>query len=157
MTGMEKGEGMELSKRLEEALKEAIRNKDATRRDAIRMAMTGVKNKEKDLRRAPNDAEIEQIIGSQIKQRKDSIEQYLQGGRPELAAKEEEEMKILMQFLPEQLSTETLERIVSEAVAESGATSAKEIGKVMKVLMPKVSGKADGKLVNELVRRKLGA
>jgi uncharacterized protein YqeY len=157
MTGMEKGESMELSKRLEEALKEAIRNKDATRRDAIRMAITGVKNKEKDLRRAPNDAEIEQIIGSQIKQRKDSIEQYLQGGRPELAAKEEEEMKILMQFLPEQLSTEALERIVSEAVAESGATSAKEIGKVMKVLMPKVSGKADGKLVNELVRRKLGA
>lgn len=157
MTGMGKGESMELSKRLEEALKEAIRNKDATRRDAIRMAMTGVKNKEKDLRRAPNDAEIEQIIGSQIKQRKDSIEQYLQGGRPELAAKEEEEMKILMQFLPEQLSTEALEQIVSEAVAESGATSAKEIGKVMKVLMPKVSGKADGKLVNELVRRKLGA
>lgn len=148
---------MELSKRLEEALKDAIREKDATRRDAIRMAITGVKNKEKDLRRAPTDAEIEQIIGSQIKQRKDSIEQYLQGGRPELAAKEEEEMKILMRFLPEQLSTGEIERLVSEAVEESGAKSAKEIGKVMKLLMPKVSGKADGKLVNEIVRRKLGA
>jgi uncharacterized protein YqeY len=147
---------MELLRRIELALKDAIRDKDATRRDAIRMVLTGVKNKEKDLRRVPDDAEIQQLIVTQIKQRRDSAEQYLQGGRPELAAKEEEELRILQEFLPEQLSPEALDSLVAEAIKEAGAESMKDLGKVMKILMSKVAGRADGKQVNAVVRQKLG-
>lgn len=147
---------MELLRRIELALKDAIRDKDATRRDAIRMVLTGVKNKEKDLRRVPDDAEIQQLIATQIKQRRDSAEQYLQGGRPELAAKEEEELRVLQEFLPEQLSPEALDSLVAEAIKEAGAESMKDLGKIMKILMPKVAGRADGKQVNAAVRQKLG-
>jgi uncharacterized protein YqeY len=147
---------MELLRRIELALKDAIRDKDATRRDAIRMVLTGIKNKEKDLRRVPDDAEIQQLIVTQIKQRRDSAEQYLQGGRPELAAKEEEELRVLQEFLPEQLSPEALDSLVAEAIKEAGAESMKDLGKVMKILMPKVAGRADGKQVNAVVRQKLG-
>jgi uncharacterized protein YqeY len=147
---------MELLRCIEQALKDAIRDKDATRRDAIRMVLTGVKNKEKDLRRVPGDAEIQQLIATQIKQRRDSAEQYLQGGRPELAAKEEEELRVLQEFLPEQLSPEALDSLVAEAIKEAGAESMKDLGKVMKILMPKVAGRADGKQVNAVVRQKLG-
>jgi uncharacterized protein YqeY len=147
---------MELLRCIEQALKDAIRDKDATRRDAIRMVLTGVKNKEKDLRRVPDDAEIQQLIATQIKQRRDSAEQYLQGGRPELAAKEEEELRVLQEFLPEQLSPEALDALVAEAIKEAGAESMKDLGKVMKILMPKVAGRAGGKQVNAVVRQKLG-
>jgi uncharacterized protein YqeY len=147
---------MELLRRIELALKDAIRDKDATRRDAIRMVLTGIKNKEKDLRRVPDDTEIQQLIATQIKQRRDSAEQYLQGGRPELAAKEEEELRVLQEFLPEQLSPEALDTLVAEAIKEAGAESMKDLGKIMKILMPKVAGRADGKQVNAAVRQKLG-
>jgi len=147
---------MELRARIEEALKDAIRGKNETAKDALRMLLTSVKVKEKDVRREPSETEIHQVISSLVKQRHDSVEQYRKGGREDLASKEEDEIRVLQDFLPQQLSMEELERMVGEAVSEAGASSLKDMGRVMKVLMPKVAGRAEGKMVNELVRSKLG-
>lgn len=146
---------MALMQDIEGMLKEAMRQKDENKRNAVRLLLTAIKNKEKELRRLPDDAEIQQIIGSQIKQRRDSVEQFTKAGRGELAAREEAEIETLRSFLPEALSPEALSQIIDEAIAEVGAQSAREMGKIMKVLMPKVAGRADGKQVNELVRQKL--
>ncbi len=147
---------MELHERIEKALKNAIRDKNENAKDALRMLLTSLKVKEKEIRRQPNETEIHQLLSSLIKQRHDSVELYKQGGRVDLAAKEEDEVRILQDFLPQQLSSEELGKMVEEAVSEAGATSSKEMGRVMKILMPKVAGRADGKTVNELVRRRLG-
>lgn len=147
---------MELQIRIENALKEAMREKNEVKRDALRMLLTALKLKEKEIRRAPSEAEIQQTIATLVKQRHDSAGQYRAGGRAELAEKEESEILVLQEFQPRQLSPEELEGIVSESIAEAGASSPKEMGRVMKILMPKVAGRADGKAVNELVRRKLG-
>jgi len=147
---------MELRARIEEALKDAIRGKNENAKDALRMLITALKVKEKEAKRQPGETEIYQVISGLIKQRRDSAEQYRAGGRPELAAKEEDEIRILQDFTPGQLTSEELENMVGEAVAESGASSRKDMERVMKILMPKVAGRADGKIVNELVRSKLG-
>lgn len=147
---------MELYARMEEALKKAIREKNETAKDALRLLLTSLKVKEKEIRRQPSEAEIHQVISSLVKQRHDSAEQYRAGGRTDLAAKEEDEIRVLEDFLPPQLSIEELERMVQEAVSEAGAVSLKDLGRVMKQLMPEVAGRADGKLVSELVRRRLG-
>ncbi len=146
---------MELLASIEEALKNAIRGKNETAKDALRMLLTSVKIKEKDIRRQPSETEIHQVISSLIKQRHDSVEQFRKGGRADLASKEEDEIRVLQVFLPQQLSLKEVETIVSEAVSEAGATSPNDMGRVMKILMPKVAGRADGKIVNELVRSKL--
>ncbi|MCU0573851.1 MAG: GatB/YqeY domain-containing protein [Syntrophobacteraceae bacterium] len=148
---------MELMQRIEEALKEAIRGRQESGRNAVRLLLTALKVREKELKRLLDEPEIQQVIASQIKQRRDSAEQYLAGGRKDLAALEEEEIEILVGFLPEQLTPEALAGLVSAAIAESGARSVKDMGKVMKLLMPKVAGRADGKLVNEMVRSKLSS
>lgn len=148
---------MELLQRIETALKEAMREKDGDRRDAVRALLTSIKNKEKELKRVPNEGEIQQLIASQVKQRRDSIEQYGKAGRQDLADKEEREVEVLQAFLPEPLSVEQLDALIDSAVEESGAQSAKDMGKVMKVLMPKIAGRAEGKTVNERVRGKLPA
>ena len=146
---------MELFQRIEATLKEAMRARDESKLNAVRLLLTAMKMKEKEIKRSLNEAEIQQVISGQIKQRRDSIEQYGKADRRDLAESEEEEIRVLQAFLPEPLGEGELERIVDEAVSEVGAVSAKDMGKVMKALMPKVSGRADGKLVNELVRRKL--
>ena len=146
---------MELMQRIEEALKEAIRGRQESGRNAVRLLLTALKVKEKELRRPLEEPEIQQVIASQIKQRRDSAEQYLAGGRKDLAALEEEEIVILTGFLPEQLAPDELAGLIDAAIGESGARSLKDMGKVMRVLMPKVAGRADGKLVNEMVRSKL--
>lgn len=148
---------MELQHRIEQALKEAIREKSEDKRNAIRLLLTAVKNKEKELKRPPNETEIQQLIATQIKQRRESAEQYERACRKELAAREEAEISILQNFLPEALTPEQLNRLVEEAIQEVDAHSPKEMGKVMKVLMPKIAGRAEGKQVNELVRAKLAA
>jgi len=147
---------MELYQRIEDALKKAIREKNDTAKDALRMLLTSLKLKEKEIRRQPTETEIHQIISSLVKQRHDSVEQYNAGGRPDLAEKEEDEIRILQDFLPQQLSPEELAGMVEEAVSEAGVTSLKDMGRVMKILMPRVAGRADGKRVNELVRSRLG-
>ena len=146
---------MELKQHIEQALKDAMREKNEIRRDAVRLLLNTIKNKEKELRRPLSELETQQVISSQIKQRRDSIEQYKQGGRQDLVEQEEREIHIFQEFLPEPLSTAELEQIISEAIAETDAKSVKELGKVMKVLMPKVGGRADGKRINELARQKL--
>ena len=113
---------------IEGALKEAMRQKDENKRNALRLLLTAMKNKEKELRRFPDDAEIQQIIGSQIKQRRDSVEQFTKAGRGELAAREEAEIETLQSFLPEALSPEALAQIIDEAIAEVGAQSAEGNG-----------------------------
>lgn len=147
---------MELQQRIETALKEAMREKSEVKRDALRMLLTALKLKEKEIKRAPSEAETQQVIATLVKQRRDSAEQYRAGGREDLAAKEESEIVVLQGFLPEQLSTGELDKIVADSIAEAGAVSPKEMGRVMKILMPKIAGRADGKTVNDLVRRKLG-
>jgi len=148
---------MELQRRIDAALKEAIRARQESRLNALRLLRTAVKVKEKELKRPLEEAEMQQVIASQIKQRRDSADQYLLGGREDLAALEKEEIEVLQSFLPEQLAPEALAQIVEAVIAESGAQSAKDMGKVMKLLMPRVAGRADGKLVNEMVRSKLSA
>jgi len=148
---------MELMQRIEEALKEAIRGRQESGRNAVRLLLTAIKVREKELKRPLDEPEIQQVIASQLKQRRDSAEQYLAGGRKDLAALEEEEIEILKGFLPEQLPPESLAGLVDAAIAESGARSVKDMGRVMKLLMPKVAGRADGKLVNEMVRSRLSS
>jgi uncharacterized protein YqeY len=120
------------------------------------MLITALKFKEKEIKRQPDEIEIYQVVSYLIKQRRDSADQFREGGRADLAAKEEDEIRILQDFTPEQLSPEELEKMVGEAVAEAGASSQKDMGRVMKILMPKLAGRAEGKTVNELVRRRLG-
>jgi uncharacterized protein YqeY len=146
---------MELLRRIDEALKDAIRGRQESKRNAVRLLLTALKVKEKEWKRPLEEAEIQQVIATQIKQRRDSAEQYLQGGREDLATVEKEEIEVLQGFLPEQLAPEELARIIEAVIVESGAQSAKDMGRVMKLLMPRVAGRADGKLVNETVRMKL--
>ncbi len=146
---------MKLQERIEQALKEAIREKHENKRNAIRLLLTAVKVKEKELKRALDEMETQQVIASQIKQRRDAVDQYQLAQRADLAASEEDEIRILQAFLPAALTPEALEKLVVEVIAELGAQSAKEMGRVMKALMPKVAGRADGKQVNELVRSRL--
>jgi uncharacterized protein len=146
---------MELQQRIEQALKSAIREQSENKRNAIRLLLTAIKVKEKELRRALNETEIQQVVSSQIKQRRDSVEQYQAAKRPDRVALEEDEIRILQTFLPEALGPEALDQLVNEAIAEVGAQSVKDMGKVMKALMAKVAGRAEGKQVNELVRARL--
>lgn len=146
---------MKLQERIEQALKEAIREKHENKRNAIRLLLTAVKVKEKELKRALDEMETQQVIASQIKQRRDAVDQYQLAQRADLAAGEEDEIRILQAFLPAALTPEALEKLVVEVIAELGAQSAKDMGRVMKALMPKVAGRADGKQVNELVRSRL--
>ncbi|HOI94603.1 MAG TPA: GatB/YqeY domain-containing protein [Syntrophobacter fumaroxidans] len=148
---------MALLQDIEQALKDGIREKNENKRNAVRLLLTAVKVKEKELRRLPNEMEIQQLISTQIKQRRESAEQYAKANRPDLAGMEEAEIAVLQAFLPEALSPESLERLIDEVIAEVGAQSARDMGKVMKALMPRVGGRAEGKAVNELVRRKLSA
>lgn len=146
---------MNLQQKIEQTLKDAMREKDEDKRNAIRSVLTAVKIKEKELKRSPTETEIQQVIATQIKQRRESAEQYNQAGRSDLAGSEENEITVLQSFLPEALTPEQLNQLIDEVIGEVDAHSPKDMGKVMKVLMPKVAGRAEGKQVNEIVRKKL--
>lgn len=146
---------MSLLERIGNALKDAIREKDENRRNALRLLLTAIKVKEKELKRPLAEMELQQVIASQIKQRKETIEQYRNAGRNDLSLREEEEMRVLEAFVPEAMTKEALEKLIDEVIIELGARSPKEMGRVMKALMPRVAGRADGKLINELVKNKL--
>ena len=142
--------------KLSEDLVSAMRAKDTLRLGALRMAKAALMNREIERGRALDDAESLQVIASLIKQRRDSIEQFQKGGREELARKEADEIAILEKYLPPPVDPAQLEEAVDAAIQETGATSAKEMGKVMKVLTAKFAGaQVDGKALSELVRRKL--
>lgn len=146
---------MSLKDKLTDEMKNAMKSQDKIRLSTIRMLLSAVKNKEIDSREKLTDAEVIETITSQVKQRRDSIEQFKKAERRDLVDIEEAELKILQEFLPRQLTIEEVESEVEKAVAESGASGMKDLGKVMKVLMPRVTGKADGKLVSDKVRERL--
>jgi len=146
---------MGLQEIVQQTLKGAIREQDEIKRNTVRLLLTAMKNKEKELRRQLTEEEITQAISSQIKQRRESVEQYLQASRTDLADQEEKEIQVLQSFLPEPLADAELEQLIAGVISETGAQSAKDMGMVMKAIMPLVSGRADGKRVSELVRQKL--
>jgi uncharacterized protein YqeY len=148
---------MSLMQTISEAMTAAMRNKDQATLAPLRMAKAALMNREVEKGRALDDAEAQQVIVSLIKQRRDSAEQFTNGGRPELAARETAEIGILEKYLPPPLDPAEIDRAVDEAVAETGANSAKDLGKVMKAVMAKLAGRgADGRAINEAVRRRLG-
>jgi len=146
---------MQLRERLQTEMKEAMKSRDALRLSTIRMVISSVKNRDIELRRELGDAEITETIVTLCKQRRESIRLFKEAGRQELVDKEEAELALLMSFLPQQLTREELESLVDKVILETSATSGKEMGKVMKALTPLVSGRADGKLVSEVVKEKL--
>jgi len=133
----------------------AARAKDKVRLSALRMMKAALHNREIYLKRDLTEAEFLQAVSSMVKQRRDSIEQFAKGGRPDLVEKEEAELKVVQEFLPQQFSAEELAAAIEKAIQEVGAQGAKDMGKVMKALMPVISGKADGKEVSEKVKARL--
>ncbi|MBK5281767.1 MAG: GatB/YqeY domain-containing protein [Nitrospiraceae bacterium] len=147
---------MSLHDRLTEDLKLAMKARDQLRMDVIRMIKAAVMNKELELKKGLDDAEMSRVMTTMIKQRRESVEQFEKGNRAELAAKERQEITILESYLPQALSLEQLVSVVDAAIQEVGACSLKEMGAVMKAVMVRVAGQTvDGKQVSELVRAKL--
>ena len=136
-------------------MRDAMRARDARRTQTLRMAMAAAQNKRIELRRDLTDADMLDVVGRQIKQRRESIEMFRSGGREEKAADEEAEAAILAEFLPEQLSEQEVEALVRRAIADSGAKSPAEMGKVMSLLVPQTKGRVDGRALSDTVRRLL--
>ena len=144
-----------LAERIDQEMKDAARAQEKLRLGTLRMLKSAMKYREIETGKPLEDPEVVAVVGTLIKQRRDSAAQYTAGGRPELANTENEEIKILEAFLPRQLSDDELAGLVQEAVVASGAKSPKEMGAVMKALMPKVAGKAEGKRVSDAVKAAL--
>jgi len=148
---------MEFDATLNREMVLAAKLKDKIRLSALRMIKSGVHNREIDLKRKMTDSEFMQMLSSMVKQRKDSIDQFKKGGREDLVEKEEAELKIIQQFMPVQMSEEEIDAEIQNSIQEVGAVSIKDMGKVMKVLMPKLTGKADGKMVGDKVKERLSS
>jgi uncharacterized protein YqeY len=140
---------------LEQEVQEAMRAGDAARRDALRLILSSLKSAEKDLLRPLSEDEELQVLQRERKKRLEAAEAFRTGGREAQAEKEEAELRVLEEFMPEPLSEEELERIVDDAIAENGATSLREMGRVMADVMPQIAGRADGSAVSQIVREKL--
>ena len=147
---------MELRSRIEADTKDALKSGAKDKVSTLRMLNAALKNKQIDKRRPLTEEEVIETARTLIKQRRDSIEQFAKGGRQDLVDKETAEIAVLEVYLPKQLTREELEIMVRDAIAQSGAQGAKDMGKVMKTLVPLVGGRADGKLVSELVKNVLG-
>jgi uncharacterized protein len=145
-----------LNERLDQAFKKALKGQQQTELATLRMLKTAIRHKEVELRHPLSEAEILATINSQAKQRRDAIAEYTKAGRPDLAGKEEEELNVLLSFLPQQLASEELEAEVIRIITQVGAAGPGDLGKVMKTAMAELAGRADGKLVQEIVRRRLG-
>lgn len=143
---------MTLKARISEDMKSAMRAKDSVRLGAVRLLLAAIKQKEVDERSEPDDAAITAIVEKLIKQRKDSISQFQAAGRADLVAAEQAELAVLQAYLPEQLSSAEIEAAVAAAIAESGATSARDMGKVMGLLKPRLAGRADMGHVSSLIK-----
>lgn len=146
---------MELKAQLAEDLKSALRAGDKLRTSVIRLLSAGIKNREVEKRGPLTESEAIQAVSASCKQRQEAIEQYRRGGRQDLVDKETAELAILHSYLPAALNAEELQALVREAIRESQAASPRDMGKVMALLMPKVTGRADGKNVSTLVREML--
>jgi uncharacterized protein YqeY len=146
---------MSLIARIEDELKEAMQARDAERRDALRLILAALRSAEKELQRPLHDDEELQVLQRERKRRVEAADAFRAAGREEQAEGEERELEILEEFMPEPLSEAELEEIVDDAIAEVGATSMRDIGRVMADVMPQVAGRADGSAVSQLVREKL--
>ena len=146
---------MSLIARLEGELQDAMRARDDERRDALRLILSSLRSAEKELQRPLHDDEELQVLQRERKRRIEAAEAFHAAGRTEQAEAEEGELRVLAEFMPEQLDEEELEEIVDSAIAEVGATSMRDFGRVMADVMPQVSGRADGSVVSQLVREKL--
>jgi uncharacterized protein YqeY len=144
-----------LRDRIQTDVTAAMRSGDALRRDVLRMAQNAIYAVEKKDRRELSDDEVVGVLTREVKTRRESVEAFRKGGRDELAAKEEAEIAVLQGYLPEQLDDAAIQSLVDEAIAATGATSARDLGKVMGWLSPKTRGRADGRRVSELVARAL--
>ena len=148
---------MNLQERLTEAMKEAMRAKDSLRLSAIRLIRSAVKNREIEERRELNDQDVIGVLAYLVKQRRESAQVYRDNGRDDLALKEEAELAIIQEFLPVQLSEAQVRELIEKAVRETGAGSMKDMGKVMKLVSAETTGRADGRMVSELVKARLSA
>ncbi|MEI9476382.1 MAG: GatB/YqeY domain-containing protein [Deltaproteobacteria bacterium] len=146
---------MSLEERLVDEMKQAMKSNDKVRLSTIRMIRSAVKYKEIDLRKKLDDDEILRVMQGMVRKSEESIEQFKAGGRMDLVEKETKEIEILKSYLPQALSNEDVVRIIDESIQETQASSLKDLGKVMKSVMPKLTGKADGKLINQLVKERL--
>ena len=146
---------MSLIGEIEEQLREAMLGGDAERRDTLRLVLSSLRSAEKDLQRPLSDEEELQVLQRERKKRVEASEAFRAAGREEQAAKEDSELEVLEEFMPEPISEEDLEEIVDNVIAEVGATSLRDIGRVMADVMPQVAGRADGSAISQLVREKL--
>jgi hypothetical protein len=143
---------MSLKEQLKQDTIDASKSGDNRKRDILRMVQAAIKQVEIDDRVTLDDAGVEQVLTKQAKQRRESIAEYTKAGRDDLVEQEQYELEIIEAYLPQMMSREEIEVLVKQAIADTGATSSKDMGKVMGKLMPQVKGKADGRLVNEVVR-----
>jgi uncharacterized protein YqeY len=146
---------MSLIEELEGEVKEAMLARDGDRRDALRLILSSLKSAEKDLQRELTEDEELQVLQRERKKRVEAMEAFRDAGRDEQADHEEFELEILEEFMPEPLSEDEVERIVDDAIAENGATSLRDLGRVMADVMPQIAGRADGSTVSQIVREKL--
>ena len=147
---------MSLSDRLNEDMKQAMKSQDKFKLSVIRMVRSTIKNSEIDLKRPLDDNEVLDVLTREIKQRKDSLQEFTKAGRIDLADNLSAELVILAEYMPQQLSEEEVKAIVQQTIQQIGASSKADMGKVMTALMPQVKGRADGKLLNQLVQQLLG-
>ncbi len=141
-----------LKTRINDAMKDAMRAKDKERLGTIRLALSEIKKVEVDERIDPDDTRITTILDKMVKQRRDSIKQFTEGGREELAAKEQAEIDVLQEFMPSQLSEDELATLIADAISQAGAESMKDMGKVMGILKPQVTGRADMGIVGQKIK-----
>jgi len=146
---------MSLIERIEGELKEAMRARDRERTDTLRLTLASLRSAEKELARPLKEDEELQVLQRERKRRTEAAEAFREGGRAEQADKEERELEVIQEYMPEPVSDEELERIIDDAIAETGATSLRDLGRVMADVMPQVAGRADGSTVSQLVREKL--
>ena len=146
---------MGLEDRLVEEMKEAMKSNNKLRLSTIRMIRSAVKNKEIEVRSKLDDEAIIKVIQGMVRKGEDSVAQFQAGGRVDLVEKEKQEIEILKSYLPQAMTQEEIRKIIDESIEETQASSLKDLGKVMKSIMPKLGGKVDGKLVNQLVKERL--
>ncbi|MDY6848042.1 MAG: GatB/YqeY domain-containing protein [Geoalkalibacter sp.] len=146
---------MSLTEQLNAAMKEAMKAKDSLRLGAIRLIRSAIQNREIEEKGALDDQAVIGVLSTLAKQRRDSIDAFRDSGRTDLAEKEQRELEVIQEFLPQQLDEAQIEAIIEEAVAQTGAESPRDMGKVMKIVVPRTTGRADGRLVSEKVKERL--
>ena len=146
---------MSLRETLQNDLKEAMRQRDDVRRSVLRLALTAIKNAEVEAGAPLDDEAIQRVLRQQVKQRRESIEEFERGNRPDLVAREQAEIGVLQTYLPQQLSRDEIVAMARRVIADTGATSPRDLGKVMPRLMAEVDGRAEGRTVNQIVQELL--